>query len=151
MPLLVCQASDTWQITDPLPRFSSALREKHAPLPECGGLISAVQRMRWLFPWWLSGETANFALLHPDGSGDFFGSYCLGVHHGYNHSTRKNHSDNLHGWPGVERRTCAGCSSRERRGGDIEARLQWQSWKGRSLATENPAGNHYQNIAVRVE
>jgi hypothetical protein len=30
MPLLTCQASDTWQVSDPLPRFLAALREKHA-------------------------------------------------------------------------------------------------------------------------
>jgi hypothetical protein len=84
------------------------------PLPECGGLISAVQRLRRLFPPWLSGETASVALLHPDCPSDFFDSYCPGVLHGYDNSTRKNHSDNLHGWLGVERRARAGRSSRGR-------------------------------------
>lgn len=49
MPLLTCQASDTWQVSDPLPRLLAALREKHARSPQCGGLISAVQRMLGCF------------------------------------------------------------------------------------------------------
>lgn len=78
MPLLTCQASDTWQVSDPLPRLLAALREKHAHSPNVEGLSQ-----RFNVCW-----AASISLFQS----------------GYEHdiSADANRGDRVDGWPGME-------------------------------------------------